>query len=46
VIEISQCGSGWGSVATNVFILIGLDILLIVFTTLVLKRSERIALPA
>jgi len=46
VIEISQQGAGWTGVATNIFILIGLDFLLIVSITLALKRSEQMALLA
>lgn len=44
VVEISQQGAGWTGVATNIFILIGLDILLIVSIMLALKRSEQMAL--
>jgi ABC-2 type transport system permease protein len=42
VVEISQQGGGWGDIATNLFILIGLDILLILVVLLVLRKSERL----
>lgn len=45
VIDISQRGDGWVDIALNVLILIGLDILLVIAVTLVLrKRREAAAL--
>jgi ABC-2 type transport system permease protein len=43
VIEISQFGGGWADVATNVFILAGLDLLLAAVIMLVLKRTRQFA---
>lgn len=43
VIEISQRGGGWEDIAINVFILIGLDLLLVVVVMLMLKRSQQVA---
>lgn len=43
VIEISQRGGGWPGIATNVFILVGVDLLLIVAVMLVLKRGRQVA---
>jgi len=43
VVEISQRGSGWPEVATNILILIGIDAVLIVAVLLILKRSKQVA---
>lgn len=43
IIEISQRGGGWGDIATNIFILIGLDLLLVVAVMLTLRRAKRVA---
>jgi ABC-2 type transport system permease protein len=43
IIEISQRGGGWEDIAINVFILIGLDLLLVVAVVLTLKRSKQVA---
>ncbi len=43
VVAISQRGSGWPEIATNVFILIGLDIILFGVVGLVLKRARQFA---
>ncbi len=43
IIEISQRGGGWPSIATNVLILVGLDLLLIGVVVLVLRRTRQFA---
>jgi len=43
VIEISQRGGGWENIAINVFILIGLDLLLVVAVMLFLRRAKQVA---
>ena len=43
IIEISQQGSGWSKIATNVFILIALDIVMIAVLMLTLKRVKQYA---
>lgn len=43
VVEISQRGSGWPEVATNILILIGIDIVLIGAVMLLLKKGKRVA---
>jgi ABC-2 type transport system permease protein len=43
VVAISQRGSGWPDIATNVFILIGLDIILIGVVGFILKRTRQFA---
>ena len=43
IIEISQGGVGWSAVATNVLILVGLDLLLIGVVVLVLRRTRQFA---
>ncbi len=40
IVEISQRGGGWPDIATNVFILIGLDLILIGVLTYVLRRAR------
>jgi len=43
IVEISQLGGGWSDVATNVFILVGLDLILVGVVILVLKRTRQLA---
>jgi len=43
IIAISQGGSGWSDIATNVFILIGLDLILVGVVVLALKRTRQFA---
>ena len=43
IIAISQGGAGWSNVAINVFILAGLDLLLIAVVTLALKKKRQFA---
>ncbi len=40
IIEISQQGGGWPDIATSVFILVGLDLLLVGVVMLALKRTN------
>jgi len=41
IIEISQGGGGWPDIATDVLILVGLDLLLIGVMVLVLKKTSQ-----
>lgn len=41
IVEISQRGGGWPDIATNVFILIGLDLILLGIVMLTVKRTEQ-----
>ncbi len=43
IIEISQRGGGWSNIATNVLILVGLDLLLIGVVVFVLRRTKQFA---
>ncbi len=43
IIDISQRGVGWSGVATNILILVGLDLLLIGVVVLVLRRTRQFA---
>jgi len=43
IIEISQGGVGWSNVATNVLILVGLDLILVGVVVLALKRTKQFA---
>ncbi|MBA7644925.1 hypothetical protein ES703_52674 [subsurface metagenome] len=43
IIEISQGGGGWSDIATNVFILVGLDLILVAVVMLVLRRTKQFA---
>jgi len=43
IVEISQRGGGWPDIATNVFILVGLDLILIGVVTYVLRRTKQYA---
>jgi len=43
IIAISQGGSSWPDIATNVFILIGLDLILVGVVVLALKRTRQFA---
>ena len=43
IVDISLWGAGWPEIATNVFILIGLDLALIVGVILVLRRTKQYA---
>lgn len=42
IIEISQGGGGWSNIATDVLILVGLDLLLIGVVVLILKRTRQL----
>jgi ABC-2 type transport system permease protein len=44
IIEISQQGGGWADIATNVFILLGLDMVLIGVLMYILRRTKQYAL--
>jgi len=43
IVEISQRGSGWSDIATNVFILAGLDLILIGVVVFALRRTRQFA---
>jgi len=43
IVDISQLGGGWAEIATNVFVLIGLGIILLGLVTLILKRTQRLS---
>ncbi len=43
IIAISQGGSGWSDIATNVFILVGLDLILIGVVVFTLRRTKQFA---
>jgi len=43
IIAISQRGSGWSDIATNVFILVGLDLILIGVVVFILRRIKQFA---
>jgi len=43
IIEISQGGGGWSDIAANVFILVGLDLILVGVVVLALKRTRQFA---
>jgi len=43
IIAISQGGSGWSDIATNVFILVGLDLLLIAVVVFAVSRTKQFA---
>ena len=43
IVDISQRGGGWPDIATNVFILVGLDIILVAVLMLVLRRTKQYA---
>jgi len=43
IIEISQRGSGWSDIATNVFILVGLDLILVGVIVFALRRTKQFA---
>ncbi len=43
IIAISQRGSGWSDIVTNIFILVGLDLILVGVVVLVLKRTRQFA---
>jgi len=43
IIEISQRGGGWSDIATNVFILVGLDLILIGVLVFTLRRTKQFA---
>jgi len=43
IIAISQGGSGWSDIATNVFILIGLDLVLIAVVVFTVRRTRQLA---
>jgi ABC-2 type transport system permease protein len=44
IVEISQGGSGWPGIATDVFILIGLDLVLVAVLALTLRRTRQYAI--
>jgi len=41
VVRISQQGAGWPDIAAHVFVLIGLDVVLVVVVALALKKTRR-----
>ncbi len=41
IVDISQLGGGWAEIAVNVFVLIGLDIILLGLVAFILKRTQR-----
>jgi len=43
IIAISQGGSGWSDIATNVFILVGLDLILVGVVVFILRRTRQFA---
>ncbi|MBA7703561.1 hypothetical protein ES703_112347 [subsurface metagenome] len=43
IIEISQRGGGWPNIATNIFILVGLDLILIGVVVFALRRTKQFA---
>ena len=43
IIAISQGGSGWSDIATNVFILVGLDLVLIAVVVFTVRRTRQFA---
>lgn len=43
IVEISQRGGGWPDIATNVFILVGLDLILIGVVMFALRRTKQFA---
>jgi ABC-2 type transport system permease protein len=43
IVEISQRGGGWPEIATNVFVLVGLDMLLVGVVMLALRRTRQYA---
>ncbi len=43
IIEISQRGSSWPDIATNVFILVGLDLILVGVVVFALRRTKQFA---
>ena len=43
IVEISQRGGDWANIATSVFVLIGLDLILIGFVMFVLRRTKQFA---
>ena len=43
IIEISQRGGGWPDIATNVFILVGLDLILVGVVVFILRRTRQFA---
>jgi len=44
IVEISQRGGGWSAIATDVFILIGLDLILVGVVVFVLRRTKQFAI--
>ena len=43
IIEISQRGGGWPDIATNIFILVGLDLILVGVVVFILRRTRQFA---
>ena len=43
IVDISQRGGGWPDIAINVFILVGIDLILIAVVMLILKRTKQFA---
>lgn len=43
IVEISQQGGSWPDIATNVFILVGLDLILVGVVLFTLRRTKRLA---
>jgi ABC-2 type transport system permease protein len=40
IVEISQMGGGWADIATNTFVLIGIDLVLVVLLLFTLRRAQ------
>jgi len=43
IVDISQHGGSWPDIATNVFILVGLDLILVAVVMLTLRRTKQLA---
>ncbi|GAI72396.1 unnamed protein product, partial [marine sediment metagenome] len=43
IIAISQGGGGWSDIATNIFILVGLDLILVGVVVFALRRTRQFA---
>jgi hypothetical protein len=41
LMNITQSGAGWSEIAGNIFILLGLDVVMFIIFILVLKRSSQ-----
>ena len=43
IVEISQQGGSWPDIAVNVFVLIGIDLILVALVMLILRRAKQYA---